>query len=73
MYREAPDNDQDSGWRFLSGAESQEFLDNPDNLAIFDVNTIANYDPEIVAFLDAATGSAFERSAATGNFVAVAE
>ena len=61
MYREDPDNDIDSGWRYLAGTESEEYMDNPDNHAIYDVNTIANYDPEIVPLLDAPSGSAFER------------
>ena len=61
MYREPPDNPIDSGWRFFAGTESQEYLDDPDNLAIYDVNTIANYDQEIIPLLDAPVGSAFER------------
>jgi hypothetical protein len=61
MYREEPDNDIDSGWRFMSGNESEEYMNDPANHAIYDVNTIANYDPDIVPFLDAPIGSAFER------------
>jgi hypothetical protein len=71
MYRERPDNEVDSGWRFLAGTESEEYINNPDNLAIYDVNTIANYDPEIVPFLDAPIGSAFERESESGRFVEV--
>jgi hypothetical protein len=63
MYREAPDNATDSGWRFLSGEETQEYTDNPANFEIYDVNTIANYDPSITEFLEAPTGSAFARNA----------
>ena len=48
-------------WVFMSGTESQEYLDDPSNSAIYSVNTIANYDPEIIPFLDAARGTAFER------------
>jgi hypothetical protein len=43
-YREDPDNAHDSGWRFFSGDESQEYADDPKNFAIYDINTIANYD-----------------------------
>ena len=68
MYREKPDNNFDSGWRFLSGHETQEYLDDPDNLSIYDVNTIANYDAQIVAYLSAPIGSAFSRSS-SGDFV----
>jgi len=69
-YREEPDNDLDSGWRFFAGDESQDYVDNPDNLAIYDINTIANYDPDITAFLEAPSGSTFERNHA-GQFVVV--
>jgi hypothetical protein len=71
MYREEPDRDIDSGWRFMSGYESDEYMNDPDNHAIYDVNTIANYDPDIIPFLDAPVGSAFERPGGDGDFVEV--
>src|SRR6266705_2951717 len=52
MYREEPDKDLDSGWRFFSGDETQEYADNPDNFAIYEVNTICNYDPSISPYID---------------------
>jgi hypothetical protein len=61
MYREAPDNDIDSGWRFTAGRESEAYMDDPDRHGIYDVNTIANYDPDILPHLDAPPGSAFGR------------
>jgi len=69
MYREAPDFDEDSGWRFTSGLESQKYTDDPSNWTVYDVNTIANYDPEIIPLLDAPVASAFERAGGTGPFV----
>lgn len=71
MYREQPDYEQDSGWRFFSGYESDEYLDNPKNTEIYDVNTICNYDADIIPFLDAPAGTAFERDSKTGNFVKI--
>jgi hypothetical protein len=68
MYRETADDAVDSGWRFLSGHESQEYLDDAHNHAVYDINTIANYDPEIIPFLDSAIGSAFERDPLSGPF-----
>src|SRR5437763_15518824 len=68
MYREVPDSSGDSGWRFFSGDETQEYADNPANFALYDVNTIANYDPGITEFLEAPPGSAFGRKA-RGEFV----
>lgn len=61
MYREVPDDEQDSGWRFFSGRESQAYTDDPKNFEVYDVNTLANYDPDIIPFLSAPIGSAFER------------
>ena len=60
-YREQPDDDSDSGWRFFAGDETQEYADEPNNFAIYDVNTIANYDPEIVPLLDEPAHVQFER------------
>jgi hypothetical protein len=71
MYREAPDHEVDSGWRFLAGDESQDYMDDPDRHGVYDVNTIANYDPEIVPHLAAPAGAAFERDRRSGRFVAV--
>lgn len=69
MYREkTPDNKADSGWRFLSGLEDQDYMDDSGNHGIYDVNTIANYDPTIIELLDAAPGSVFERTPGTKNF-----
>ncbi|HVY87434.1 MAG TPA: DUF2185 domain-containing protein [Hyphomonadaceae bacterium] len=63
MYRqEQPDNEQDSGWRFLSGLEDQDYMDDAGNHGVYDVNTIANYDPTIIPLLDSPPGSVFERT-----------
>lgn len=62
MYREEPRFDVDSGWRFFSGTETQDYINNPDNLMIYDVNTIANYDSSIIPYLGMPIGSELERS-----------
>jgi hypothetical protein len=68
MYRENPDNEIDSGWRFFSGLESQEYVDQSNNFSMYDINTIANYDDGIIKNLSATFGSAFGR-AENGEFV----
>jgi len=70
MYREShPDSNwPDSGWTFLAGTESQEYLDDPSNIEICDVNTIANYDLDIIPFLDSPFESAFARDPHTSEF-----
>lgn len=61
MFRDEPDFAADSGWRFVAGDESDEYMDDPSNHAIYDVNTIANYDPAIIPYLDADVGSELKR------------
>jgi len=61
MYREAADDDLDSGWRFFAGDEDDGYANDARNLQLYDVNTIANYDPCILPLLDAPAGSAFIR------------
>jgi hypothetical protein len=40
MYRELPDNDIDSGWRFFSDGDTQEYADDPANCAIYDITPL---------------------------------
>ena len=61
MYRDEPDDDRDSGWRFTAGDESEEYLEDPANSGIYALNTAANYDPDIIPFLTAPYGTAFMR------------
>ena len=65
MYREEPDGDSDfpdSGWRFFAGDENEKYTDTPDNINIFSLNTICNYDSAIIPYLDAPYGSCFVRT-----------
>ena len=71
MYREQPDFDADSGWRFLAGDESDEYLEQPETIGVYDVNTVANYDPDIIPLLTAPCGSAFARHSSTEPLEAV--
>ncbi|MBK7875004.1 MAG: DUF2185 domain-containing protein [Planctomycetes bacterium] len=61
MYRETPDDDSDSGWRFFAGDESKEYAETPSNYEFYNVNTIANYCADVVPFLDLPYGSACGR------------
>ena len=68
MYREVPDRDSDSGWRFFSGTENQDYVDDPSNIQIYDVNTIVNYDKAIIPYLHSPIGSEYERVEGFDNF-----
>ena len=68
MYREVPDNSADSGWRFFSGDEPQAYVDDPDNIGIYALTTIAAIDPSVVPLLGTPAPCAFERTVATEPF-----
>ena len=61
MYKELPANEKDSGWRFFAGDEDDAYMADATHHGVYDVNTIVNYDPEILPLLDAEVGSRFER------------
>ena len=73
MYRETPDNDLDSGWRFLAGDEDDDYMSDVNNHAIYSVNTIANYDRSIIPLLDSKAGSVFEKADINGKFERVSD
>ena len=60
-YREKPDGDWGSGWRFTAGDESEEYMDDPNNAGIYKLNTICNDDPDIIPLLNTPAPCAFER------------
>jgi len=68
MYREMPRNEQDSGWRFFSGDETDEEANDLNYLGIYGLNTIANYDQSILPLLNSPYGTAFGKSH-EGDFV----
>lgn len=68
MYRDEPEDNDDSGWRFLSGTENQKYMDDPKNAGWYEVNTVANYDKAIIPYLDAAFGTEWERVEGTDEF-----
>jgi hypothetical protein len=73
FYRTEPHNEMDSGWCFLSGTEDDDYMNNSANHAVYDVNTIANYDPTIIQLLGEPIGSVFEKLPDATEFVAVTD
>ena len=62
MYREESNSEYpDSGWTFLKGDEDEEYMNDASNHHIFALNTICNYDPDIIPYLDAPVGTAYIR------------
>ena len=63
MYREQPDQGiPDSGWRFMAGDEDDKYMNNPDNVHIFALNTVCNYDRDIISYLKSEVGSVYIRT-----------
>ena len=62
MFRESPITPLDSGWRFFSGDEDKNYMNNNLKHGVYDLNTIVNYDPDIMELLSANIGSKFERN-----------
>ncbi len=66
MYREKPKEGNpfegyDSGWRFTAGDESDKYMQTVENSGIYKLNTICQYDPDIVPLLRAPYGTAYIR------------
>lgn len=61
MCRDNAGFDGDSGWRLFAGDESEEYLHDPKNMGMYDLNMISNFDPDILEFLDLETGSMLRR------------
>ena len=52
MYRENPSVEyNDTGWRFFSGDETDEYCNNPENFNIVELNTLCNYDNSVINLL----------------------
>lgn len=52
MVREVPSRPEDSGWRFFAGDEDAAYLAIAGNSSVFALNTVANYDPDILPYLE---------------------
>jgi hypothetical protein len=68
MYREPPIYDWDSGWRFTSGTETEEYIADPKNSGVYHLEEVADVDPEIIALLNQPYGTSFYRDE-SGSFV----
>ena len=68
MYRETSTNVQDSGWRFFCGDEDDEYVNMPENIGVYDINTILSLDKSILPYLECSVGTAFERENEDATF-----
>jgi len=74
LYCEEPDNERDSGWRLMSGEESDDYNDNPDNITITNVGWLTDRDPSLLPILrDNKAGAVYERTGLNDPWKAVTD
>lgn len=70
MYKEKPDDEKDSGWRFFTGDENQSYVDNPANILSANLkDVVEEIDFSVQKYLDCEVGKAFERESETEDFI----
>lgn len=69
MFRdESLENQPDSGWHFFKGDESDEYSNDANNFHVFALNTICNYDQDIIPYLNLPVGTHLIRTD-NGKFI----
>ncbi len=53
---------------FFSGDETEEYVNDPENIGIYDIQTITEIDPDVLPLLESPVGSMFEREEETEPF-----
>lgn len=72
LYREAATFPHDSGWRFFSGAEDDEYANNPDHFTVLPLNEVLDNNPEIAHLMNEQEG-AWEWDDVAEQFVVVVD
>lgn len=73
LYREDPERENDSGWRFTADDETDEYMDDPENVAYVSVGRVLSVDDSFIDLLDLPVGASFVRDPETGAFVPLAD
>jgi hypothetical protein len=68
LYREAPDDAADSGWRLFAGDESESYLDDPTHARPARLRALLPLDERFAELFASPIGSAFERDEADEPF-----
>lgn len=69
LYREEPDDEEDSGWRITANDESDEYMEDSKNCAYVSLGAVLNQDDSFVELLESPVGSAFTRDPESGHFI----
>ena len=68
LYREEPEYEDDSGWRFTTGTETDEYMDDSNNSSYVSIGAVLREDDSLVDLLDREAGVAFVKDE-EGNFI----
>lgn len=71
LFREAPEVPEDSGWRFFTGTETEEYMASPESMVFVSLGAVLRAGDAFVELLEAPVGSYFELNEETGQFEAV--
>ena len=66
FYREEPDQEDDSGWRFMVGDETDEYMDDSENISYVSIGAVLREDDSVVEFLESPVNTYFERHEKVG-------
>jgi hypothetical protein len=69
IYREKPDQDDDSGWRMNTGKETDEYMNDADNVFCVSLGAVLRKDDSVVNLLDSPTGASFRRDIESNQFI----
>jgi hypothetical protein len=68
LYREEPDHEDDSGWRFTTGLETDEYMDDSENSSCVSLGAVLREDDSFLVLLNNNAGVAFIKNE-DGKFV----
>jgi len=68
LYRENPDQENDSGWRIMANDESEDYMDDPDNIFYVSLGAVLSRDDSFRELLEAPVGSTYVRNLDSGHF-----
>lgn len=60
MFRENSANEVDNGWRAIGDTDTQEYINDSENMTVVDFNTFANIEPAILTIYNLPVGTDLE-------------
>lgn len=70
-FRESPVNNMDSGWRFLSCKDTDEYLADANNSSVCSLGTVVQIEPAVLSIINSPVGTDVELTVVDGEKVFV--